>query len=91
MNKRSAKIFGSLIAAAIIFLVFLFVTSGLFQQGLWMRQVGYLNIFWELLSVKWSLWALSFLVVFLYSWINFRFAAARPQLRLAEPPVEMPL
>jgi uncharacterized membrane protein (UPF0182 family) len=75
MKKRPAKILVSLIAAAVIFLVLLFVTSGLIQQWLWMRQVGYLDIFWRLLSVKWSLWALSFLVVFLYSWINFRFAA----------------
>jgi uncharacterized membrane protein (UPF0182 family) len=76
MKSRLVKILLPVIAAAIILLVFLFVTSGLIQQWLWMRQVGYLNIFWHLLSVKWSLWGLSFLVVFLYTWINFRFAAA---------------
>jgi uncharacterized protein len=75
MKKRAAKILIILIAAAIVFLVFLSVTSGLIQQWLWMRQIGYLNIFWRLLSVKWSLWGLSFLVVFMYTWINFRFAA----------------
>jgi uncharacterized membrane protein (UPF0182 family) len=75
MKNRLAKILVSLIAVTVIFLVFLFVTSGLLQQWLWMRQVGYLTIFWRLLSIKWSLWGLSFLVVFLYSWINFRFAA----------------
>ena len=75
MPKRPALLLGSLIAAVIILLVFLIVTSGLIQQWLWMRQVGYLNIFWRLLSIKWSLVGLSFLVVFLYTWINFRFAA----------------
>ncbi len=76
MQKRPAVILGSLIAAAFILLVFCLVASGLMQQWLWMRQVGYLNIFWRLLSVKWSLSGVSFLVVFLYTWINFRFAAA---------------
>ena len=58
------------------FLLVLFsATSGLIQQWLWMRQVGYLDIFWRLLSVKWSLASLSFLAVFLYIWINLRFAA----------------
>jgi uncharacterized membrane protein (UPF0182 family) len=75
MKKRAAKILVTLIATVIIFLVFLSVTSGLIQQWLWMRQIGYLNVFWRLLSVKWSLWGLSFLAVFLYTWINFRFAA----------------
>ena len=76
MPKRPAVILGSLIAAAFILLVFCLVASGLMQQWLWMRQVGYLNIFWRLLSIKWSLAGVSFLVVFLYTWLNFRFAAA---------------
>jgi uncharacterized protein len=76
MAKKSAVILGSLIAAAFVLLVILIVTSGLIQQWLWMRQVGYLNIFWRLLSIKWSLAGLAFLVVFLYAGINFRFAAA---------------
>ncbi len=75
MKKRAAKILATLIVVAIGFLVFLSVTSGLIQQWLWIRQIGYLNIFWRLLSVKWSLWGLSFLAVFLYTWIHFRFAA----------------
>jgi uncharacterized membrane protein (UPF0182 family) len=76
MIKRPATILVSLTAAALIGLVLLFMTSGLVQQWLWMRQVGYLKIFWRLLTIKWSLESLSFLAVFLYTWINFRFAAA---------------
>ena len=75
MIKRPAVILVSLLAAAIILLISFLVTSSLFQQWLWMRQLGFLNIFWRLLSVKWSLASLCFLVVFFYTWINFRFAA----------------
>jgi uncharacterized membrane protein (UPF0182 family) len=75
MIRRPTIILVSLIAAAFILLVLLLVSSGLLQQWLWMRQVGYLNIFWRLLSIKWSLGGLAFLAVFLYTWINFRIAA----------------
>ena len=84
MQKRSSVIIISLIAAAIILFIFLIMASGLIQQWLWMTQVGYLNIFWKLLSIKWSLAGLSFLIVFLYTWLNFRFAAAAT---VASPPV----
>jgi uncharacterized membrane protein (UPF0182 family) len=76
MQRKATMIVLTLIGAAIVLLVFLSTTSGLIQQWLWMRQVGYLDIFWRLLSIKWSLWGLSFLSVFFYTWINFRFAAA---------------
>jgi len=75
MQKKAKVILLSLVGATLILFVFLSMTSGLIQQWLWMQQVGYLNIFWRVLSVKWSLWSLSFLAVFLYTWINFRFAA----------------
>lgn len=76
MVKRPAVILGSLIAAAFVLLVFFLTTSDLIQQWLWMRQVGYLDIFWGLLSIRWSLVGLSFLIVFFYTWINLRFAAS---------------
>jgi uncharacterized membrane protein (UPF0182 family) len=75
MIKRPAAILVSLLAVAFILLLTFLVTSNLIQQWLWMRQVGFLDIFWRLLSVKWSLAGLSFLAVFFYTWINFRFAA----------------
>jgi len=75
MIKRPAVILVSLLAAALILLISFLVASSLIQQWLWMRQLEFLNIFWQLLSVKWSLAGVSFLVVFLYTWINFRFAA----------------
>ncbi|MGW8302779.1 MAG: UPF0182 family protein, partial [Desulfobacterales bacterium] len=75
MQKKTVSGLLILIGVAIVLLIFLLLTSGLIQQWLWMRQVGYLDIFWRLLSIKWSLWSLAFLAVFLYTWINFRFAA----------------
>ena len=75
MQKKTVSGLLVLIGVAIVLLIFLSLTSGLIQQWLWMRQVGYLDIFWRLLSIKWSLWSLAFLVFFLYTWINFRFAA----------------
>jgi uncharacterized membrane protein (UPF0182 family) len=75
MQKKAKVILLTLVGVAIILLVLLSVASGLIQQWLWMLQVGYLDIFWRLLSVKWSLWGLAFLAVFFYTWINFRFAA----------------
>ena len=75
MQKKAVVILLTLIGAVIVLLIFLSLTSGLIQQWLWMRQLGYLDIFWRLISIKWSLWSLSFLAVFLFTWINFRFAA----------------
>ena len=84
VQKRSSVIIVSLTAAVIILFIFFVIASGLIQQWLWMGQVGYLNIFWKLLFIKWSLAGLSFLIVFLYTWLNFRFAAATTA---ASPPI----
>lgn len=73
-KRRPIVIFWSLVAVTIIVLTFLSVTAGLTQKWLWMRQLGYQNIFWHILSIKWSLFGLAFLCVFFYLWINLRFA-----------------
>jgi uncharacterized membrane protein (UPF0182 family) len=44
------------------------------QKWLWMGQLHYSGIFWTLLSVQWTMFAVAFVVVFLFSWINFRLA-----------------
>jgi uncharacterized membrane protein (UPF0182 family) len=75
MHRKAGVLLLTLIGVAIVLLIFLSMTSGLIQQWLWMRQVGYLDIFWRLLTIRWSLWGLAFLAVFFYTWINFRFAA----------------
>ena len=61
-------------ASVIAFLILLSALSGWIVEWLWMRQLDYGNIFWRLLSVKWALFGLAFLGVFLYLWINLRFA-----------------
>ena len=51
------------------------VVLGLIQKWLWMRQLDYEGIFWTLLSVKWGIFGVTFIVSVLYLWINLRFAA----------------
>jgi uncharacterized membrane protein (UPF0182 family) len=75
MRNRLGVALSSLIAAAILVLVILSVLSGLIQQWLWMGQLGYQTIFWRLLTVKWSLFGLAFLIVLFYLWINCRLTA----------------
>jgi uncharacterized membrane protein (UPF0182 family) len=75
MRNRLGVALVSLIAAAILALITLSVLSGLIQQWLWMGQLGYQTIFWRLLTIKWALFGLAFLLVLLYLWINFRMTA----------------
>jgi uncharacterized membrane protein (UPF0182 family) len=63
-----------LLVAAIIILAILTVLSGLIQKGLWMGQLGYLGIFWTILSVRLELFAVAFVIAFLYLRINLRLA-----------------
>jgi len=65
------------IVAAVVVIVLLAVISGLIQKELWMRQLGYSGVFWTLLSVRWKLFCVSFVVSFLYLWINLRFAVRK--------------
>ncbi len=42
-----------------------------------MEQLDYSSIFWTLLSVKWQMFCLAFVVVFPYLWINLNLAAKK--------------
>lgn len=42
------------------------------QKWLWMRQLGYLEIFWKLFSVQWGMFLLGFVFAFLFFWANVR-------------------
>lgn len=44
------------------------------QKWLWMRQLGFSEIFWTLLSVQWGMFFLGFAFAFLFFWINVRHA-----------------
>jgi hypothetical protein len=44
------------------------------QSWLWMRQVGYLQVFWTLFTVQWGMFAIGFAFAFLFLWLNIRTA-----------------
>jgi uncharacterized membrane protein (UPF0182 family) len=48
--------------------------TGYLEKWLWMGQLTYANIFWTLFSVQWTMFAVSFVAVFLFVWLNFRHA-----------------
>jgi uncharacterized protein len=62
-----------LIGAILVIAILAFIPSGI-QKWLWMRQLGYDGIFWTLFSVRWGLFCATFVVAFLYLWINLRVA-----------------
>jgi uncharacterized membrane protein (UPF0182 family) len=51
------------------------VVLSLAQKWLWMRQLDYSGIFWTLLSVKWGMFGIAFVVLVFVLWLNLRFAA----------------
>jgi uncharacterized membrane protein (UPF0182 family) len=63
-----------IIAAVFLLIVFVAVIPGWLQKWLWMRQLGYVGVFWTIWSVRWELFAAAFLVALLYLGINLRFA-----------------
>ena len=63
-----------IIAAAFVLIAFVAVIPGWIQKWLWMRQLGYVGVFWTIWSVRWELFAAAFVVALLYLGINLRFA-----------------
>src|SRR5664280_2257017 len=61
--------------AAVLLVALLALISGLIQKGLWLRQLGYSGVFWTLLSLRWELFCVAFVIGLLYLWINLRLAA----------------
>jgi uncharacterized membrane protein (UPF0182 family) len=70
------RVFLLLIAVVIFALIVLSLIAGKLVEWLWMGQLGYENIFWELLFVKLGWFGLAFVLVFLYFWANLRVALA---------------
>jgi uncharacterized membrane protein (UPF0182 family) len=64
------------IALGILAVIVVVVCLSYLQKWLWMGNLGFLGIFWTLLSVKWSLFGASFLLAFGYVWFNLRQAAS---------------
>ncbi len=63
-------------------LIVLSLTAGKLVEWLWMKQLGFVGIFWRLLFSKLLLFVAAFLFVFFYWWVNFR-QVARVLLREA--------
>lgn len=63
------------IAVTVLLVIVLMAIAGNVQKWLWMRQLGYIGIFWTLLSVQWVMFCSAFVFAFLYLWLNFRQAA----------------
>ncbi len=65
------------LGVAVLLIVVLALVGGYLQKWLWMSQLGYAQVFWKLLSVKWALFFAGFVVAFGYLWINLRGAVNR--------------
>ncbi len=77
-----------MVIAAVLFIAALDTIPDYVVNWLWMRQLGYGNIFWTIFSVGWAMFAAAFAVAFLFLWLNLRYAiwsdifgAARGQRR----------
>lgn len=64
----------SMLTAAVVFFTALATLPGAVVNWLWMRRLGYANIFWTLLSIRWAMFLAAFVVVFLFLWLNLRHA-----------------
>ena len=64
-----------LITTAIILILALAILPGYIEKWLWMRQLDHTNIFWTLLSVRWTMFFAAFVFALLFLWINLRQAA----------------
>jgi uncharacterized membrane protein (UPF0182 family) len=82
-TKRA--LFAIALAAVILFLVILSIASGWIVEWLWMGQLGYEGVFWEILSVKWAIFGLGFVTVFLTFCGNLLYAAKTSMIPSHEP------
>ena len=78
---RQGRLLTLVVGAAILAIIILAIISGAIEKWLWMQQLSYTGIFWTLLSVKWQMFSLAFVIVFLYLWINLRLANRGPVSR----------
>ncbi|MGH6671118.1 MAG: UPF0182 family protein, partial [Xanthobacteraceae bacterium] len=62
---------------ALLLLVAVLDLPGYMQKYLWMKQLGYSQIFWTLLSIKLTMFLVGLVFVFLFIWLNVRYAVLR--------------
>jgi uncharacterized membrane protein (UPF0182 family) len=73
MRRRIRIGFLVVIGLGIIFLIIVSMTSSLIEKWLWMRQLGYQQVFWNILSIQGALFGLTFACVFVCIWGSLRF------------------
>jgi uncharacterized protein len=71
--KSSVKLIAWIaVAGSIAFLVLTANVTGIVEKWLWMKQLGYVEIFWKILSIKWALFGVAFACVLLCFWVSLR-------------------
>jgi uncharacterized membrane protein (UPF0182 family) len=73
MKRRAGIGLLVIIGLGIIFLIVLSMASGLIEKWLWMRQMGYQQVFWKILSIQAALFGLAFVCVFVCIFVSLRF------------------
>jgi uncharacterized membrane protein (UPF0182 family) len=67
------RVFWYLVAVILILAITILSTiTGKIVEWLWMSQLGYVSVFWRILSIEVVGFALVFILVFLYFWVNLR-------------------
>jgi uncharacterized protein len=73
MKKRTSKWLLVGIGLVILFLIVMSMASSLIEKWLWMRQLGYQQVYWKILSIQGTLFGIGFACVFVCVWANLRF------------------
>ena len=73
MKRRTGIGFLVIIGLVITFLIIVFMASSLIEKWLWMRQLGYQQVFWKILSIQGTLFCLAFACAFVCVWGSLRF------------------
>ncbi len=60
------------IPGIILLVIAISMVTDYLVKFLWMGQLHFTGIFWTLLSVQWTMYAVSFAIVFLFIWFNLR-------------------
>jgi uncharacterized membrane protein (UPF0182 family) len=63
-----------IIPGVILLMIAVGMITGYLEKWLWMGQLHYTGIFWTLFSVQWTMYVVSFAVVFGFIWLNLRHA-----------------
>jgi uncharacterized protein len=72
---RAVKLITVVTVLGVIAIIVLVALTGNIEKWLWMKQLGYVGIFWTLLSVRWAMFCAAFVFAFLFLWVNLRQAS----------------